>query len=213
MNEVALEAEDAAERLKLLEEGLINEEAYGASVMAAHNQEKWEDMDPEEVEAYAEYLQEAALASGMLSNELKENAEAAEDVALYTKKMNDGVQTLADNFEDWADVLAKSNPASEEYAEAIIGMKNAMSDLLGVSEEFISNSFIIDHLDDIALAAKGDAEAIDRLAIAAAKDILVNLQLEDESVREELYALHDSLAAQIPDIQVGATIDSGDFLA
>lgn len=212
MNEVALEAEDAAERMELLEEGLINEDAYNNAAMAAHNKEKWEGMDPEEVEVYSDYLQEAALASGMLSDELKDNAEAAEDVALYTKKMNNGIETLADNFEDWSEILKKSNPASEEYAEAIIGMKNAMSDLLGVSEEFISNSFIIENMDDIAKAAEGDADAIDRLAIAAAKDILVNIELEDEGVREELYALHDELAAEIPNIQVGATLDDGDFL-
>ena len=212
MNEVALEAEDAAERMKLLEEGLINEDAYNNAAMAAHNKEKWEGMDPEEVEAYSDYLQEAALASGMLSDELKDNAEAAEDVALYTQKMNNGIETLADNFDDWSEVLKKSNPASEEYAEAIIGMKNAISDLLGVSEEFISNSFVIENMEDIAKAAEGDADAIDRLAIAAAKDILVNIELEDEGVREELYALHDELAAEIPNIQVGATLDDGDFL-
>jgi hypothetical protein len=56
--------------------------------MEAHEVEKWEGMDPEEVEDYAEALMEAAEASDLLSDSLKDNEEAAEDVALYTKKMN-----------------------------------------------------------------------------------------------------------------------------
>jgi hypothetical protein len=51
-------------------------------------------------------------------------------------------------------------------------MKDAMSDLLGTSEEFISNDFLKEHLEDIEKAATGDAEAIDRLKIALAEDII-----------------------------------------
>ena len=70
-------------------------------------------------------------------------------------------------------------------------MKDAMSDVLGVSEDFLSDKFILDNMKDIELAAKGDAEAIDRLAIAAGRDILINLDIQDEGIREEILALHD----------------------
>ena len=213
MNEIALGAESAEERAQLLKDGIIDENAMNYAAMAAHNQEKWEDLDPKEVETYAKSLRGAAKASDLLSDELAENEEAAEDVALYTKKMNKGIEALSEGFEGWSDVLKKSDSASEEYADAMNGIKTAMSDVLGVSEEFISDQFILDHMEDIKLAAEGDAEAIDRLAIAAAKDILVNIELQDEGVREELYALHDQLAAEIPDIEVGATLDDGDFLS
>ncbi len=213
MNEIALGAESAEERAQLLKDGIIDENAMNYAAMAAHNQEKWEDLDPKEVDTYAKSLRGAAKASDLLSDELAENEEAAEDVALYTKKMNKGIEALSEGFEGWSDVLKKSDSASEEYADAMNGIKTAMSDVLGVSEEFISDQFILDHMEDIKLAAEGDAEAIDRLAIAAAKDILVNIKLQDEGVREELYALHDQLAAEIPDIEVGATLDDGDFLS
>lgn len=213
MNEIALGAESAAERAELLESGLIDADAYGYAAMAAHNEEKWEDMDPGEVEDYADSLRNAAEASDLLSDELKDNEEAAEDVALYTKKMNKGIEALSEGFEDWSDVLTKSDKASEEYSEAMNGMKSAMSDVLGVSEDFLSDDFILQNMEDIKLAAEGDAAAIDRLAIAAAQDILINVGFEDEGVKAEVMALHNELAGMIPDIQVGATLDDGDFLS
>lgn len=213
MNELALSAEDAAERAKMLENGDINVGAYGKAFESAHNAEKWEDMDPDEVESYAKALQKAAKSSDLLDKSLENNAEAAEDVALYTKKMNRGIEKLADGFEDWSDVLNKSDESSEEYISAMDDMKDAMSDVLGVSEEFLSDSFIKENLEDIKLAAEGDADAIDRLAIAAGRDIILNIGIEDEGIRDEVLALHDSLAAQIPDIKVGATVDDADFLA
>jgi hypothetical protein len=85
-------------------------------------------------------------------------------------------------------------------------MKDAMSDVLGVSKEFLSNNFIIKNMEDIKLAAEGNAEAIDRLAIAASKDILINLNIQDENIRTQVMDLHDALVADIPDIQVGTTL-------
>lgn len=61
-------------------------------------------------------------------------------------------------------------------------MKDAMSDVLGVSEEFLSDDFIINNMEDIKLAAEGDAEAINRLAVAAGEDIIMHMGIEDEGV-------------------------------
>lgn len=213
MNEIALSAENADERMKLLEDGTINEDAFNQAALAAHNAEKWEDIDVDAVEDYSKHLQSVAKNSKVVSKELENNVEAAEDVALYTLKMNKGIDKLADGFEDWSDILTNSSEESEEYMSAMEDMKDAMSDVLGVSEDFLSDDFILDNMEDIKLAAEGDAEAIDRLAIAAGKDILVNLDIQDQGVRDEVYALHDELAAEIPDIKVGATVDDGDFLA
>jgi hypothetical protein len=40
-------------------------------------------------------------------------------------------------------------------------MKDALSDLLGVSKEYITNDFVTSHLDLIAKAAEGSGDAID----------------------------------------------------
>lgn len=213
-NELALGAKDAQEAQELLNKGLINEDAYNYSAIARHNEDKWADMDPSEVEDYADALQSAAKESNLLSDELEDNAEAAEDVALYTKRMNKGIDALADGFEDWSDVLKKSDKASEEYCDAMNDIKDAMSDVLGVSKDFLSDDFILNNMEDIEKAATGDAEAIDRLALAAARDILINISLNDEELQQQLLTLHDNLINLIPtEIKVGATLDTEEFQA
>jgi hypothetical protein len=137
--------------------------------------EKWENLDSSEVNKYADSLMKTAKSSKLLSDELVNNKEAAEDVALYTMKMNNGVEKLKNGFSGWADVLTKSDSASQEYYDAMVDIKDAMSDVLGVSEEFLTDEFITKNLTDIGKAAEGDADAIDRLAAAASKDILLNV--------------------------------------
>ena len=203
-------ANSAEERQAMLDSGEVSENAFGIAAMQAHTEEKWEGMDPEEIEEYADALMDAAENSELLFDNMSE--EAAEDVALYTKKMNQGIEKLSDNIKDWSSILDKSDSSSEEYAEAMSDMKDAMSDVLGVSEDFLSDDFILKNMEDIKLAANGNAEAIDRLAIAASRDILLNVNIQDENVLNEILTLHDALAMQIPDIEVGATINSGEFL-
>ena len=211
--EYATSAESSKQLNKMYEEGQIGAQAFNTAAMEFATQEKWEGMDPAEVEDYADSLMNAAEASDLLSDELKDNEEAAEDVALYTKKMNQGIDKLAKGIEDWSDVLKKSDKSSEEYSEAMQGMKDAMSDVLGVSEDFLSDDFIIQNMKDIELAAKGDAEAINRLALAAAKDILVNVEFDSEEAKNKAITLHNELAGLVPDIEVGATLSDGDFLS
>lgn len=211
----AMTADSAEERKAMLESREIGQDAYNAASLAAINEEKWEGLDQDDIEAvqdYADHLQDVADESELVSEELEHNEEAAEDVARTVTKMNKGIEDLAEGYEDWADILQNSDKASQEYNEAMDDMKSAMSDVLGVSEDFLSDDFILDNLEDIKLAAEGDAEAIDRLAIAAGRDIIMHLDIEDEGVRQEVLGLYDSLAAEIPDIKVGATVDTGNFL-
>lgn len=199
---LALSAESFEELEKMLEAGEISIDAYNAAVMSLHEKEKWEGIEPKEVEKYAKSLKKTM---GL-------NEEVAEDVALYTIKMNQGLDKLADGYVDWIDILTKSNKNSEEYVSAMASMKDAMSDVLGVSEEFLSDDFIIQNMEKIKLAAKGDADAINELAIAASRDILVHLDFENDEIKNEILSLHDQLMTELPDIRVGAKLDDEEFL-
>ena len=203
-------AKSSDELDQMYEQNQISEQAYLSAQQDWIMKEKWEGMDPDEVDEYAKHLMKAAENSELLYDSMDQ--EAAEDVALYTKKMNLGVQALAESFTDWNDILKKSDVGSEEYATAMNGMKNAMSNVLGVSEKFLSDDFILNNMVDIERAANGDAEAIDRLALAASRDIIVNLGISDQNILNEVLTLHDQLAAEIPDIKVGATIDDEEFM-
>lgn len=179
----------------------------------AADQLGFEEEKAQEMQEYAKYLAEIADESENLSDDLNTNAEAAADLSIQVNRMNKGVEALAEGFEDWSDILKKSSEESQEYFKAMQDMKNAMSDVLGVSSEFLSNDYILDNMEDIEKAANGDAEAIDRLALAASKDILVNINLDDNTLNEKLLNLHNDLVANLPDVEIGATIDDGDFIA
>ena len=209
MNDLALSAETPEERQEMLDKGEINEQALGYATMVNHNKEKWEGLETQEVEDYSEIIQEMATHSDLLADSLEGDVEAAEDVALYTMKMNRGIETLADNWEDWSSILKKSDKGSEEYSKTIIGLKKSLSDILGVSEDWISSDFFTEDIwADLEKAAEGDADAIDRLALAASRDILVHLDFENETAKNDALKAHDELAALLPDIKVGMEISA-----
>jgi hypothetical protein len=106
--------------------------------------------------------------------------EGAEEVARAVAKMNKGVETLSDNWDEWGSVLKTGNKEgkeasklSQEYAKAMQGTRKALSDVLDVSEDFISTDFVssAENLELIEKAAKGDADAIDELSRKLAEDI------------------------------------------
>lgn len=215
-NQIATQAESFKQLKEDLDQLNLTEEQYsqamGVGAQKLINAERWEGLDVDEVERYAKHLQQAADKSDMLADSLKDDEEAAEDVARATKKLNQGIDKLANGFEDWSSILEESDAASEEYCDALDGMKNAMSDILDISEDFLSDDFIVNNMDDIKLAAEGDAEAIDRLRQAALEDIVLNLELNGDLSNEELWTkvqgLQEMLNEMFPNgIEVGTSID------
>lgn len=215
-NQIAVQAqsfeelEEDLQALNLTQEQFA--QAYGAGAAKMINAERWEGLDVDEVENYAKHLQSAAKKSDMLADSLEDDEEAAEDVARATKKLNQGIDKLANGFEDWSSILENSDAASEEYCDALDGMKNAMSDILDISEDFLSDDFILQNMEDIKLAAEGDADAIDRLRQAALEDIVLNFELNGDLTNEELWAkvqgLQEELNKMFPNgIEVGTSID------
>ena len=207
--QMAMTAESAEERQKMLEQGLINAEAYAAAAQSAMMQEAWEGLEVEEVQEYASYLRDAF---GLAE-------EQAEEVARATMKMDIGVQTLMDNWEDWSDILKNSSKTSQEYAKTINGIKNALSDMLDVSEKFITSDFIEDeaNLELIQQAAEGSTEALDQLGIAlsesiAKQAILSNTDIigKDAAIAEVETAMdriNEILSQDLPDLKVGEIVD------
>ena len=213
LNELAFTADSAEERISMLQNGDINQQAYNIAATEAINQERFEGLDINAVQSYSDSLQEAAKNSEILSKDLIENEEAAEEVARVSMKMTDGVEELAEGFEEWGDILKKSSKESEEYAVALDETKEAMSKLLDIDEEFLSNDFITDNLDDIEKAADGNEEAIDRLREAALDDIVINITAQNDLSEGWLAAEVDNLQSILngmyPEgITIGTTLDT-----
>lgn len=193
---------------ELLRSGQISAEAYTKAFESLSNAEMTEGLDLDALEDYADYLED-------LNPELKKYEGQSKKVAASIMKMNDGVDALAKGFEDWSDILLNSTEGSEEYCEALSDMKDALSDLTGVSDDYISRDFIINHMEDIEKAATGDADAIDRLKRALADEIVAKIILDNELTPEKAQEVLDAYnALQVPDVEVGVTLTGDDeFIA
>lgn len=191
--------------------------AYNKRAEELYEAARMEDLDSEEVRDYAHSLKDVADNSEELSDDLKDNLEDCQDLAVQIKRMNKGIDTLSENWDEWSDILKNSSKESEEYADAMTGSKEAMADLLDVTEEFISDNFVTENMEDIAKAAEGDADAIDKLRASMLEDIVMHLDLDDSALsNEQLLGQVNNLQSMLDsmgDLQVGAEIDDASFIA
>lgn len=193
---------------------------------AAENDQQAKDagLEAEEVANYAEYLAElsknekdAKVGTEELSEELQDNAASAESMARQVMRMNKGVETLSSNWEEWGSILKKSSKGSKEYFEALSGIKDAVADLLDIESDAISSNFVEDHLEEIGKAAKGDAKAIDKLRSSLDEEIITKItaEINDKEIIKKINGLDDeiqTIASDLPDIEVGATLQDEEFL-
>lgn len=207
----------SAEFGKAFKEGLTNWEWDRDAAVSAEasklNLEEY-DLEKEELEDYAKHLMNVSSESEELAKTLETDAEASAKVAKSIMRMNNGVEELAENFDDWKDVMKKSSKESEEYHEALSGMQNAVADLLDTEEDYVSDDFLQKHFEDIEKAADGDAEAIDRLKQALAEDIIMKVAVSNDVSAEkqaEIKTWLQEIQDMSKDIKIGANIDLENF--
>ena len=102
----------------------------------------------------------------------------------------------------------------------MVNTQNALVDLLDTTEDvkkFFDDDFIEKNAEDIAKAADGDADAIDRLKNAALEKIVLNIELNDSQLtNEELLKRVQDLQTMLdginPNIEIGATINDASFI-
>jgi TP901 family phage tail tape measure protein len=227
-NQIALSAKNLKELKQFRDDGYIDESAYNFAANQKFQEERREGLDTKKISDYSSYLQETSqmgtsLGDAQLSDELAKNAELAEDLAIQVERMNIGVKSLADNWENWSSILRKSSEGSEEYFEAANGTKEALADLLDVSKDYISLDFIDslvkskDGLDLMNKAAKGNGEAIDELRKKASKDIILKIKQEIDFDKinykeSDFDSLINDLQKEIPNLEVGAELKDDDLI-
>lgn len=173
------------------------------------------NIDTEEIEDYAKQLMVVAKASDGLDDSLSEQADTALDVAKTVMIMNDGIENLAENWEEWDDILKKSSSTSEEYAEAIGGIRKAMSQILGVEESAFTNDFLEEHFDQIAKAANGDEDAIESLRNSLQDEIIGSVLLDSGFAEEKIADIKNQfsdLADRFGQLDLGITLQGDDEL-
>lgn len=193
------------------------QERFKSSLEAAGTKaKKLFDLDAEEFKDFGQYLADIADESDKLADSMDESADATAVVTQSIMRMNRGIESLADGWKDWSDVLKKSSKESQEYWEALKDTQDALADLLDVGEEakkYFDDDFIAKHMDDISEAAKGNADAIDRLRDSFADELILKVAIDNNLTDEVKNQLTDSindLQTQIPNIDIGYTINPND---
>ena len=123
------------------------------------------DLETEKVEEQARELISA-------NNLTEEQYDVASKVAVLNQSMNKGVKELVDNWADYKKVLQSSEKGTEDYADAALKTKEALAQLLGVTDkDFIPDDFleIPGVMDLIDKAIKGDEKAINSLGVTMAE--------------------------------------------
>ena len=151
----------------------------------------------------------------------KINVANAEEVV--EDRLNDSVKKNIKAFKEFSTVLSQhldtlknASPESDKFKNSLETVKASFEDFLKANsgdEEFelsLSDDFIIQNLEDIEAAASGSEEALNRVRIAAAKDIAanVNLNVPPQAYEGTLNQINSWIDnANIDTLQVGTYLD------
>ena len=135
----------------------------------------------EAAEEYGFEADELSIQSKQLAKEYGLTAKEAAKLTIENQRMNKGVETLVENWEEWGEELRKGNKTSRDWAKAAAATTKAIADLVGASEDLELPDDFFDSAHNLELidqAAKGSVEAINELgvAVAAAQVQMMNFQ-------------------------------------
>ena len=137
----------------------------------------------------------------------------ADEIARDNMMLSKGFKDVVNNFEDWQQAL-QNGKETEEYNQAINGLKIDIGNMLGTSVDNFDDSFFINNLDLIKQAIDGDLSAIDELRKEAAKEIVLGFDVNGneglEAAREEILNFIQEFDGQ--SIEIGARLDDSDFI-
>lgn len=153
-----------------LASGAISAETYEKTFDSiVQKQAEMYDLDYDDIVDQAENLADAY--------ELTE--EAATELAIQNQRMNKGLKTLNENWEDWSKTLKKGDKTTTDYIDTMQEVEDVIADLVGASEDLdLSQEFFdsAENLELIGKAAEGDEKAINELGVAVAQDLVSNIE-------------------------------------
>ena len=117
-----------------------------------------------------------------VNNLSKENYKVATKMAVLNQSMNKGLQDLVDNWEGYKNTLKTSQKGTQDYAEAALKTKDALSAMLGVLDsDYIPDDFLDlpGVMDLIDKAVEGDIKAINELGTTMAKATIEAMEWKD----------------------------------
>lgn len=121
--------------------------------------------------------------------------EAAATMAVANQRLNKGIQELSENWEDWSKVLKSSDKTTQDYAEALTDLSDAVTEIVGWYEDLnLTSEFVEENMDLIGEAAEGNSTAILQLGAAVAETAVKEAELNQ--------ATYDAYGPATSNIQV-----------
>lgn len=185
-----------------------NEDDYKAAADAEGDRKAKElDLDVDELDAYRELLADT-------HEELANNREALNDVAIANKRMEKGVKTLANGWEDFDDIMSDNEASMEDISSVLPDINNGLQDVLNLSDEefeLLPPDFAQKNWSLIQDVVNGVDGAVDELRDKAGEEILLNIEGAVDpngKINEDLMNIHNSIVAMDQtQFEVGVAID------
>lgn len=221
-------------RAKGLEE---DSAAYQAREYQLQEKEAVEDLKPDEIQEYTDAIQEArrenenfTMSGQKVAESLTEDSKAAYALARDIMRVNEGVQNISDNFDDWSKSLKDNAKGTQAYMKTLGEVKDALSDVMNVSSQNVTNDFAEKMMKENAELVKAagtgeDPDAIDKISDLWRKDFsdkIGTLKGEDiidfsnidgiEGKFDNIYDAAEALKDEFGDIELGATLEDGPVL-
>ena len=166
------------------------------------------------LESYSESLMKNSKAlngNGKALNDWQKtaNKKIAAEMAVANAKFAVGVRQLNEAVTESIDVLAEWDEGCLATWEAVGKVQKALEKTFGVK---VSANYVKENFAEIQKLAEGDTSALEELQIAAAKDFIINLAIDDNSKNNLLAGLNGFIEAAEAEaggiqIDVGATMD------
>ena len=156
------------------------------------------------IEKSGDTSEEAADRVADLRQEYEDLGESTEDITAYNLQMNKGVSKLVDSWEDLSAVIGDdAAKGTADYYKALGELDSIMSDILNIDAGSLSNDFYnnADAIEAMGRAAEGDASAIDDLRKLAAKDLVMNLDVQSITPEDKKYLIENELLPMLNDLQ------------
>ena len=161
----------------------------------------------EAAEKYGFQAEELSVQSKQLAKEYNLDAKAAAKLTIENQRMNKGVETLVNNWDEWSQELKSGNKLSRDWAKAAAECTKVIADLVGASEDLELPADFFDsakNMDLLSQAAEGSTKAINELGL-----IIANAQIQMLSFQEGMQNAEHELIDQTQFDTWKTTIMSG----
>lgn len=162
------------------------------STRAGEDAEKY-DIEADRIEMLAKSYLSAAEATDAVKNGQADAAEIAEDMARAEIRLNDAIDDLYNNWDDYEKIMDVCNDTSEagvataikeistnkKLSASYANLKEDIAGMLDTTSDLLGDDWIVSNMNDVKAAAEGDEEALSRLRENAVTEILVNSNLQD----------------------------------